>query len=152
MIRPADYKDLDSLVLLVKDFFNTGGIDGTGLVFDCPSTFNFLVDVMDNDRCEIFVFDQEGINGCIAGMIYPWEFNKSITVLKEIGWFIPIEYRKVNPMAAFSLLRKLFSWGKSMGATVRIVSSHKRAESERVIKFFNNIGMKMTDSNFIGRL
>ncbi len=152
MIRKAEYKDLDALANMASEFFVTGGIDGTGLVFDHDSTFDFLVDVMDSDKCEIFVFDQEGVKGCIAGMIYPWEFNKSISILKEIGWFVPAEYRMLNPMAAFSLLRKLFSWGKNMGATVRIVSSHKRAESERVVKFFNNIGMKMTDSNFIGRL
>ena len=153
MIREASYADIDQIAGLVAEFFSCGNLEGTGLEIDNDSVLDLVTDVLDSKDSCLYVCEGNGIiAGVSAGFVRPWELNKNIIVLEEFWWFVREDHREKYPMAAFLLLKKLFNWGKSMGATVKIISSNKRAESERVMASYQKMGMVMTDSNFIGRL
>jgi len=153
MIREASYSDIDQIAGLVAEFFSCGNLEGTGLSIDNDSVLDFITDVLDSKTACLFVCEKNGIIiGVSAGLVRPWELNKNIVILEEFWWFVPDKYRKENQIAAFLLLKKLFGWGKSMGATVKTISSNKRAESESVMAVYQKMGMTMTDSKFIGRM
>jgi hypothetical protein len=152
MIREANQDDVIVLTGLVNGFFANGELDGTGLEPDSDTIEFFIRDLLD-DGGKVFVAEIEGqIVGAIAGRIAPWMFNYNISILVELGWFIPKESRERYPMAAMSLRKTFHKWGKARGATVLIMSSTTREESPRVRQFYEKSGLKHVDSNYIGRL
>lgn len=153
MIRHATHDDIPALTALVLGFFANGELSGTGLTCD-PDTIEFFVqDNIDLDERAVMVAEINGeIIGAIAGGVAPWMFNANIMTLMELGWFIPKENRGKYPMSALALRKQFRRWGKDKGATVIIMVSTKREESERVIKFYEKDGLRHIDSNFVGRL
>jgi hypothetical protein len=153
MIRPATHNDAAVIIQLVDEFFSHGELDDTGLTVDFDTLDFFIRDAIEDESMCILVAEDNGqIIGAIAGAVRRWMFNYDIKVLHELGWFIPKQYRKDYPKAAFQLLRGLKTWGKAQGATVLNIVSTTREESPRVMEFYRGQGLRNIDSNFVGRL
>lgn len=153
MIRPATYQDIPTLTDMVLEFFSNDELADTGLTPDRDTIEFFIEDLISSDMHVIIVAEADGlIVGSIAGGITPWMFNANITMLAELGWFIPKQYRKKYPVMAMKLRRALQGWGKDNGATVLAMSSTTREESPRVREFYAKTGLRHMDSNYIGKL
>lgn len=153
MIRYATHNDIPALTALVLGFFSNGELDGTGLECDQDTIEFFVQDNIDLDDRAVMVAEINGeIIGAIAGGVTPWMFNADILTLMELGWFIPKANRGKYPMAALALRKKFHQWGRDKGATVLIMVSTKREESERVMRMYEKSGLKHIDSNYVGRL
>ena len=151
MIERATYADVDSISQLVVDFFGDSLAD-VGISPDFPSTQEFVFNMLGRDDMAIFIEKGHGeLFGCIAGFVHPWQFNRNIIVLEEIGWFVCPSHRETATTGA-RLYLALTRWGKSLGAQSVIISSNIRAESEKVCAFYARIGARLTDKTFIGRL
>jgi len=151
LIEQADYSDIDILAQMTLEFFGDN-LDDIGLECDYDTIFDYYYTIIDGDDSVVFVSRDDGqVTGAIVGSVSRWQFNRNIVVLNELSWFVPERYRG-NATAGGRLFAKLRKWGKERGATVMNIASNIRAESERVVEFYERIGARMTDKTFAGRL
>lgn len=150
-IKEATYNDIEKLTTLGLEFFGQR-LSDTGLECDYASIYDFVFELIDNRNSVIFVYRNNGdILGYIAGTVEPWTFNRNISMLYEKAWYVPERFRD-NSTIGGRLFMALKKWGKEMGATVFVISSNIREESERVCAFYERIGVRLTDKTYIGRL
>lgn len=153
MIRRATKDDLPTLCVMASEFYAVGNLDGTGLECDIGSICSKMESLIEDEESSLLLVDERDneIIGSIAGQVTPWVFNAYQTILSELWWFVPKRHR-IHKMAAFSLLKELKRWGKSMGAKHMVISSTERPEQDRVVKLYARIGLRLKDINFVGRL
>jgi len=153
MIREATHADIPILTKGIIEFLSGVGLEEVGLVPDSETIEFFVQDCIDMDGYTFLVAEEDNqIVGGIVGCVIPWEFNANIMALVEKGWFVPKEFRAKYGMAAMRLRKRFHQWGKEQGATVLCMVSTKREESPRVMQMYEKSGLKLIDSNFIGRL
>lgn len=152
MIRRGTVDDLNEMRELGKRFWESSLLEKAGLSLDDESCEDFILNVMAAPKGMVLVAEDVNIFGCILGIIVPWMFNKNISVLTELGWFVTPEGRNNHPWAGVFLFKKLTQWGKREGATVINSFSAIRGESEMVVDFYNNRGLVHMDSIFFGRI
>lgn len=133
------------------EFFGDS-LDDTGLSCDYATVYDQFFAWIDDSNTSVFVADEGGvIQGAIVGQVAPWFFNNNILMLIERCWFVPERYRS-NKSLGGRLFLALKRWGKEMGATVLLLASTVRDESDSVCAFYERIGVRLVDKNYVGRM
>lgn len=145
IIRNAKEQDVDAIVELIMLFY-AEGLNASGLSFDKES-LRVTVDTVIKNHIFIVAENDDGIQGCIAGLFASSIFDNKQKVVEEKIWFIKPEFRGNG--AAIKLLKALEVTAKTIGADIIIMAHMTNIMPDKVKKIYNSFGYKQAESHYI---
>ena len=145
IIRNAKETDVDALVDLIMLFY-AEGLNASGLSFDRDSIKN-TVEIVIKNHIFIVAENEQGLQGCIAGLFANSIFDSKQKIVEEKIWFIKREYRGSG--AAIKLFKALEVTAKTIGAEVIIMAHMTSIMPDKVKKIYNSFGYKHAESHYI---
>jgi hypothetical protein len=93
MIRPATLGDIPALLEMGKAFHAESG--WSKLAGYCEDSWRETLEgALPNDAWRCFVWDDDGAQGFIIGLMLPLYFNRSVVTAHELLWWVRPEHRK----------------------------------------------------------
>ena len=115
-IRRADYSDKGWLLKQVKSFMLFADCED---LYDAQYLEEFITSCI-KDHFFIIAHDDGLRMGMLAALLTPHLFNPKKTMLAELCWWVPVEYRSTR--AGLALLTTYIEWGKR-NADIVVISS-----------------------------
>lgn len=148
-IRKATYADMPSILRCAKDFFIYADFAQFGLTLDDDS-FNEMVSKYISEGIVLLLVDDDDIvRGGISGMASPWGFNKNITVVMELFFWVDPEYRGRD---AIKMLNAFEKAARSKGADKLIMVTVNTDLADGVGRLYEKRGYMLTEKFFIKSL
>lgn len=147
MIRRAEEKDIKQLLEIINEFCKEG-LDCHFLTFDKDSLEKTIKIFIDNQI--LLVADENGIQGCIAGVISNSIFNYKEIVVEEKIWYMRKDFR--GGRVAIKLLNEFEKVSESLGATIILMVHLSNVMPDRVKKIYELSGYHNVETHYIKQI
>lgn len=142
-VRKASDADLDWMFSELQAFDDFFGAKKSLIPSDPAEGRKILENLVEQHL--FLVAERDGkLLGLIAGMIHNHLFNPEVTVLTEIFWWVPSEYR--GSRAGLMLLNEFTNWGKENVDWVTMTLEHHSPVNEKSL--FKR-GFKLSEKQYM---
>ncbi len=145
MIRNGEYKDIDDIYNLIKEFFDES-INEYKILLDYETVVFSIKNHIDNMICIVYEKDNK-IIGVIGGVISQSIFDKRQIFGQESMWFVSKNYR--NDRVGIELIKAFEKECISLGANVIIMISMNNLNSNILDKIYNRMNYKLLERHYI---
>jgi len=147
MIRKAELRDTNSIVLLAKEFFRES-VGNYGLTIDL-GTIITTIDGYITNMVSIVVEVDGKVVGVIGGMMLPSIFDRNQIIGQETIWFVDKEHRKGN--IGLKLIKAFEEECLSQGANLIIMGLMGNLNTDILDKYYSRHGYKLLEREYIKR-
>ena len=144
-IRKAEYKDTDSILLLIMEFYEES-LKEYGLSFDEDTLRETIKSFIDNHI--LLVAEEYGkIAGLIGGLIANSNFDKRQKVAQEFMWYVTKEKRQGT--IGIRLLKTFEKKCKELGADFISMISMANLEFDKLDNYYRIKNFKLTEIHYL---
>ena len=149
-IREALQSDLPGILGCAKAFFEYAGYAAQGMPLDDGSFNSMVAEYIKNPRgIVVLLMDELFVAGGIAGMVFPWGFNREILLCQELFFWVNHEYRGRNSLKLFNEYERLCM---ARGARHNLMLSVPTELEDGVARLYQKRGYRVLETMFIRRM
>lgn len=143
MIRRATEKDITKIAVLGHAFVNAAW-DGVAK-YDVMDTIDWLEEFIKWDHNVVFVGEVEGeVVGMIAGLVFPFYFNKAHPNAQEMFWWVDPAHRKSR--VGIGLLTAFEEWAAEKGAKTVQMGTVAKLNPEKLAAIYKKKGYQESET------
>lgn len=149
MIRLGTKEDLYQISKLGRQFYDATNLSEAGIGYDPESVMTQLEAILDSGEGYIVVYDDDGIKGMSAAVLYRPYLNLSQLSGQEMFWWVDPNYRGNVGRA---LLQALEDEARERGASTFTMMALDSSDGERVGKLYKRRGYMKTETHYMRAL
>lgn len=144
MIRLAEEKDIDSLMLMCRSFFNVSGYSKE-TDYNEEDMQNLLYQLIEGE-CIL----TDGKDGVLAFVVFPMFVNNSHLVAQELFWWVNEDKRGTK--LGVELLEKAEEQAKKLGANQMLMLSLSELNGNKVNRLYESKGYTQREVTYMRSL